>query len=280
MRCFSGGAGVLYLLSSRGTLALTLPVIDVEDGEALGKALREVGAAVIRGHGINLEGLLNETFFDGELPPYVDGKGWIPRGGESGGTGLREAKESFAFGKSSEFPVLAAAYENFCGLAHRVINALDEPTLTGCCETDASLARLFHYFPDDSLSVGSAPHTDWGLLTFVVADGPLDLFHQNQWHTINATGIILHAGDYMAMTVPGITSPRHRVNLLPDRHRFSLVFFYYPDSHASIPPTAAELRNDLSVLQCQAADPGVCSSSPFPTTFGDLIAKKWAEVRR
>ena len=268
---------------------VVLPVVDLSAEDAqdlLGSALSDIGATVVVGDGVeDLGGVLEATrsvFYE-----KTRNGSFIGRGGESGGSGLVEAKEGFAFeaGSPSNDDRLERAFGQLQKAARRVV-ALSG--LEGCCSKDAeasALLRLFRYFPSDlGLErdvVGSAPHTDWGLLTFVVADAPgLEIFHENQWQPVAFHGpsLLLHAGDFMAMTKAAVRSPRHRVLVAPDRERFSLVFFYYPDSDAPVPANHHS-QEGLSLLQCQAADPTTCQG-PTPPTFGELIKQKWQEVRR
>mmetsp|Transcript_11421 Transcript_11421/g.37528 ORF Transcript_11421/g.37528 Transcript_11421/m.37528 type:complete len:296 (+) Transcript_11421:10-897(+) len=289
---------VFLLLSLVKAAAWSLPVFDVESPDLV--ALREVGAAVVLNHGLDLSLILSTT--RGAFNRTGFRSTFVPRGGESGGD-VEEAKESFVVSKGElldafhedDGRVLEKTYADLAALARRIVDAI--PPLRGCCDKDAddtAVGRLVHYFcpvsPETTDVVGSAPHTDWGLLTFVVADRPgLELFHGGSWRRppLDSPTLILHAGDYMAMTVPGVTSPRHRVvlrttktrpSLVGGGDRYSLVFFYYPDSDAPVPEDLSRLGKDLSVLQCQAADTRSCE--PLPSTFGALVANKWREVSR
>ena len=155
--------------------------------------------------------------------------------------------------------------------------------LEDCCAGDATeeaLSRLFAYDAYEEGFTGSSPHTDWGLLTLVVADdvagGSLEFDDGGSWRKASApTGaLIANAGDFMALAAD-TASPFHRVVLGPEK-RLSLVFFFYPDSKTPIPPATESQKRTLSVLKCQTES----CSAVRPDTFGALIASKWREVSR
>lgn len=266
-------------------------LVDVNDTNLLRTTLRDVGVAALVNHGVNTSiWRAVHSVFDApisERSPFADQRGYIAQGGESGSSSLAEAKQGFSYGKdnnkwapSADHVTLSRIYDELSSLSRRVLLAF--PELRGCCENATALARLFHYLPGDGL--GSAPHTDWGLLTLVLADdfmghtSSLQVWESDEWRSLDvgADAIILNAGDYMALAAP-VRSPRHRVVSHPSKHRHSLVFFYYPDYDAPLPQ---EDQDDLSLFECQAEEQASCAASLGARTFGDYIARKWDEVRR
>ena len=155
--------------------------------------------------------------------------------------------------------------------------------LEDCCAGDATeeaLSRLFAYEAYEEGFTGSSPHTDWGLLTLVVADdvagGSLEFDDHGAWRKASApkNALIANAGDFMALAAD-TASPFHRVVLGPEK-RLSLVYFFYPDSKTPVPPATESQKRTLSILKCQTES----CSAVRPDTFGALIASKWREVSR
>lgn len=293
-------------------------------GSALA-ALGEFGALGLVNHGLgNLDVVLGSVRSTFEVPQAEKevataapsarmARGYIPSGGESGSALLREAKEGFSFGHPmgveenrwpaslASRPALERAYGDLCRAARTVVTTLSTriDRLAGCCGQDAdqtSLVRLFHYLPaiEDKV-VGSSPHTDWGMLTLVISDDAhratpgLEIWHRGAWRGVRVPpdAVVLNAGDYLSLVSGGAArSPRHRVvSPTPPDHRFSLVFFYYPDSKAKIPaPAFPPATDDLSLLDCQVAatenEPPPCANADVGLTFGEYIARKWREVAR
>mmetsp|Transcript_6309 Transcript_6309/g.8853 ORF Transcript_6309/g.8853 Transcript_6309/m.8853 type:complete len:229 (-) Transcript_6309:187-873(-) len=207
--------------------------------------------------------------------------------------------------------ILLATYQRLCSLAHHIIQAMPLSwNQSNCCNIDANQTatlRLFRYFPHQAHPryIGSAAHSDWGLLTLVLADdllfanrhgGQLEISLQSQkWQRIAVPtddSIILNAGDYLALSAPAgqVHSPRHRVLLDQEKDRISLVFFFYPDSQVLVPPALfshGEItdgdQQQLSLLECQAAS-AECSAHDdllhTNMTFSDFIKMKWAQVKR
>lgn len=264
--------------------------VDINDTPLLRARLRDVGVAALVNHGVNTSiWRAVQSIFDAphsERSPLENQRGYIAPGGESGSASVVEAKQGFSYGKdnnkwppSADSATLTRVYDELSLLSRRVLDAF--PELQGCCDNSTALARLFHYLPGDGL--GSAPHTDWGLLTLVLADdflgdSALQVWDRDHWQTVHvgADAVILNAGDYMALAAP-VRSPRHRVVSHPVKHRRSLVFFYYPDYDAPVP----QYQDDLSLFHCQAQDADSCATNNRGVlTFGDYIARKWDEVRR
>ena len=126
-------------------------------------------------------------------------------------------------------------------------------------------------------------------MTLIVADdvgstdGALQFDVDGEWRTGTTTrrgALIANAGDFLALAVDDVRSPRHRV-VLSKHARTSLVYFMYPDYGFPIPDATSPEAQALSLLQCQAEDPErACATRPPHTTFGDVIADKWNQVTR
>ena len=194
-----------------------------------------------------------------------------------------------------------------------------------------SLMRLFHYFSAESLddfvpetsivnqvnksgtgeglvtdsrgdkvSIGSSPHTDWGLLTVIMQDntGGLQFRHDDEWKDVPtvANALVINAGDYLHILSEGrYHSPVHRVLCPPiDKERTSFVFFYYPGFDTTLtlkgsskvkPSHHAERKggvyNTLVQMEVDIHGDGSSSShddSKNRVTFGDYILQKWHGV--
>ena len=321
---------------------LDLPVVDLRDapaaaGAALLAAFRGAGAAAVVGHGVEVGAALRAgaaLFRDagpGErarLAARGGGtrqRGFLPRGSEAGAARAFEAKEGFAWGASgAAWPagsragaILAAAHANLTAAGRAAVAAAaaaGAARLAACCDGDGdeeALSRLFAYeaATGDARATGSSPHTDWGLVTLVAADdvdggGGLEYDDGGAWRAARAPAgaLVANAGDFFALAVGGVRSPRHRVVLGPEPRlsiarrgaggggevrggrdprvadgRAAQVFFAYPDSGAPVPPANAA-HAGLSLLACQAPD-GACAAET-PATFGALIAEKWRQVSR
>ncbi|KAJ8601620.1 hypothetical protein CTAYLR_007249 [Chrysophaeum taylorii] len=281
---------------------ITLPVVDLaspEAGKGLMAAFRDLGVASVVNHEVDDPAGLLRAVRNLFLDISSSSQGYIPPFAESGSS-LVEAKEGFAFGDImdlppdlTERPALERAYADFYRTSRAIVDALetDVPALRGCCDTNATaLARLFHYLPSNR-DLGSSPHTDWGLLTLVLSDdaadrdAALEVWHDSKWRRVRVpdpTALVVNAGDYLALVSP-LRSPRHRV-VVRRRHRYSLVFFYYPDYNATVPEPRPDL--DLSLFDCQVVaddDLGRTCAADYQgadLTFGDYVARKWREVAR
>lgn len=199
----------------------------------------------------------------------------------------------------------------------------DHPSAKGSPER-WNLTRVFRYFRSTKgreqmdretarkiAAFGSVPHTDWGLLTVIVAcDEPgLQLLQKPQdgdggaetYVTVlprfHEGKLFVNCGDFMSlMSGDRYVSPRHRV-LAPlpkpdqdDVERTSIVHFYYPKYDVDLPPIEdlpQRLREKYSVFADQREQkdggdaPGAdaCGDKRNPI-FGDTIAKKWTQVAR
>lgn len=301
------------ILSDECGNKLDLHTVDIgssDSGNALLAAFRGVGAAALVDHGVDVDATLaaaraliekTSAATKRRLDAKGSQRGYLARGAEAGALGLREAKEGFAFGATgNRWPlcgaghlrraraVLEGAHINLTRAARRVVAlavAAGATRLENCCAGDATeeaLSRLFAYDEYAEGFTGSSPHTDWGLLTLVVADdvaggaGALEFDDGGVWRKASAqrNALIANAGDFMALAA-NTASPFHRVVLGPEK-RLSLVYFFYPDSLTLIPPATESQKQELSILQCQAES---CSTER-PETFGELIASKWREVSR
>lgn len=194
-----------------------------------------------------------------------------------------------------------------------------------------SLMRLFHYFSAESLdnlaaetssvnqvnksstgeglvtdsrgnkvSIGSSPHTDWGLLTVIMQDntGGLQFRHNNDWKDVPtvADALVINAGDYLHILSKGrYHSPVHRVLCPPKgKERTSFVFFYYPGfdttltfkGSSKVKPSQHEEQTEgvyNTLIQMEADIHGDESSSSHDdngkrVSFGDYILQKWHGV--
>jgi isopenicillin N synthase-like dioxygenase len=194
-----------------------------------------------------------------------------------------------------------------------------------------SLMRLFHYFSAESLdeldaetsnvnqvnksstgeglvtdsrgdkvSIGSSPHTDWGLLTVIMQDntGGLQFRHNNEWKDVPtvANALVINAGDYLHILSEGrYHSPVHRVLCPPKgKERTSFVFFYYPGFDTTLtfkgsskvkPSQHSEQKegvyNTLVQMEADIHGDKISSShddSENRVTFGDYILQKWHGV--
>mmetsp|Transcript_236 Transcript_236/g.418 ORF Transcript_236/g.418 Transcript_236/m.418 type:complete len:375 (+) Transcript_236:31-1155(+) len=179
------------------------------------------------------------------------------------------------------------------------------------------LARLFRYLPLSKLPegfdkdrysqvLGSSAHTDWGLLTIILADDTpgLELYWTGQrvsaskeseeenadagWRLVlpefDQGKLFVNAGDFMAIASGGrYTSPLHRVVLPTDvvsQERRSCVFFYYPRYDAKIPTLTGGCKQTYSVFTDQANGGGALSVNGEDISFGSFISQKWASVAR
>lgn len=170
---------------------------------------------------------------------------------------------------------------------------------------EVSLMRMFHYLPqhiaeheltkvcdnrdtvDGVLSSpeeckGSSAHTDWGYLTLILQDstGGLQLWWGDEWRDVlpKPGSLVVNAGDYLSLMTGGeVVSPLHRVVLHPSQHRHSMVFFYYPDYDARMPPLSSS--QPLSFLKNQRVGDESKTFDPNQP-FGEYIMEKWDQVFR
>jgi isopenicillin N synthase-like dioxygenase len=102
-------------------------------------------------------------------------------------------------------------------------------------KTPNPILRLLHYPPVPSPEpdlFGSAPHTDYGCLTFVAQDtvGGLQVqSERGEWIDVPIVenSLVLNTGQVMARWSGGRIKPTpHRVLNHESRHRYSIAFFY------------------------------------------------------
>ncbi|RQM12371.1 hypothetical protein B5M09_003892 [Aphanomyces astaci] len=248
-------------------------------------------------------------------------RGYIGLGAESGSSEYVEVKEGFSYGyewdasippsnplqgpnvwpaelASGHTQTLQALFTSLdvSGLVCDALSiALHKPSSyfrSFCSQGDTiSILRAFHYFPystfsrqGDSNLIGSSPHTDWGFLTLILQDkvGGLQLFHDGSWHDVpHIPGtLFVNGGDYLSLLTEGLwKSPVHRVVNYDER--MSLVFFYYPDFDAKIPPVTTPTRHqeqNLDTFNTLLDNTHQPSSDQAP--FGEYIVSKWADVQR
>ena len=159
-----------------------------------------------------------------------------------------------------------------------------------------SIVRLFHYFGIEAQQqnkenyLGSSPHTDWGLLTLIIADDMpgLQLSVGDKWHTVrprfNESLIFVNCGDFMSILSAGeFVSPLHRVlspmDLDGQNERMSFVFFFYPSYDAKIPSSSKAKQREYSLLKDQSKmKSGKQQPFDLNLSFGAYIKEKWKQV--
>jgi len=205
-------------------------------------------------------------------------------------------------------------FETFADLGQRTVEEVLAPlpglaSLPDLCRGGEriSLLRMFHYASTASEAythtcaasgpgkqpqacIGSSPHTDWGLLTLILAS-EIDSVHfsvNGTWmrpepaqavHVSSDDHLLLlvNVGDYLSLLSKGsLASPLHRV-VLSDADRLSLVFFYYPRFDTHLPDLQGS-RRYLSLMEDQSANK--LAALDLSQTFGELILGKWRQVYR
>ena len=151
-------------------------------------------------------------------------------------------------------------------LVKLIARALDAPEtdLAPAFKTPTTWLRLLYYRPTDASDgddlYGSAPHTDFGFLTFLAQDGVGGLQVQTPsgaWvdaPKVNGS-FVLNVGDMLHRWSGGILkSTPHRVINQSGRARYSCPFFFDPHVSADIAPLAS------------------CPNDKFaPLNFGDFL---------
>ncbi len=140
----------------------------------------------------------------------------------------------------------------------------------------ASTARFFHYPPvEDRPGAGqlrAGSHSDYGTVTLVFQESVegLEARVNGRWLTVPATQgtVTVNVADLLSRWTNGIyRSPEHRVALPPadvKQSRYSNVFFYNPDSRATVrcmdacrsdhrPPRYPPIKAGEFLRQCRAA---------------------------
>mgnify|MGYP001034279999 FL=1 len=278
------------------------------------------------------------TVDDSSMPAMTNNRGYISTGSESGVKDkFFERKRGFSYGRdvdvdavvsnsmegknlwSTDFEgrkTLEDAFEMLCLLAERIARdvlvqqgfeteKIDEILEGG---RNISLARVFHYFGDDSdggggiehgddgrTKIGSSPHTDWGFLTIILEDvqesgdnGGLEFYDGwlKKWTKVDPveSTVTVNFGDYLqSVSNNTISSPIHRVSL-GKRDRTSLVFFYYPSFESEMIETnnKREAKKDFDYNTCVdggSATETTTTATTMTTTFGEWIANKWKQVK-
>ncbi|ETV93025.1 hypothetical protein H310_12856 [Aphanomyces invadans] len=192
----------------------------------------------------------------------------------------------------SLFTTLVGVSNRLCDALSVALNKPPSYFSSFCTHGDTiSILRAFHYFPYSVLPrggrnvIGSSPHTDWGFLTLILQDkvGGLQLFHDGKWTDVPYIPgtLFVNGGDYLSLLTDGTwRSPVHRVVNDVEHDRTSLVFFYYPDYDARIPPIAkatTATRPGLLANVNTLLDHTVASNHE---PFGQYIQSKWAAVQR
>lgn len=188
-------------------------------------------------------------------------RGYLSSGEESGSI-LAEPKESFAFGSSrpsdhkndlnapnvwpgTEFGMqfrreMDGSYEQMVRISQVLLRILATAFNFDFEKTcgrghEISLMRIFLYHRKskiDSESIGSSPHTDWGLLTLISQDkSGLQVCRDGAWVNIPAIPetLVVNGGDFLCLLTDGkCTSPLHRVISPSQETRTSYVFVCFP----------------------------------------------------
>ena len=139
------------------------------------------------------------------------------------------------------------------------------------------------------MSLGSSPHTDWGLLTLIIADDipGLQIYNESddKYYTVkprfNEGKIFVNCGDYMSLLSKGkFISPKHRVISpdINDKQRISNVFFFYPNYNATIPNMDINELQSYSLMVDQSKFELNNVKLHNDITFGEYIKHKWEQV--
>lgn len=152
--------------------------------------------------------------------------------------GFRDACEAYAAALSALGARMMGLALDAIGAADRtILNAFDEPTIW---------LRLLHYppqppaAPDDLF--GSAPHCDFGCLTFLAQDtvGGLQVMAPSgDWIGVRPTpgALVVNVGDMLHRLSNGrLRSTPHRVMNRTGRERISVPFFFDPHVNTVIRP--------------------------------------------
>lgn len=245
---------------------------------AIHAAATDVGFFYISGHGIAPELMakafaVSRDFFDQpeavKLSAAVDTnqRGWMATGmAKMQGAVTHDLKEVFFWGTPeappdnrwpSEFPRLQTElipyYRAVCDIGKAVLKAvatgfdLPEATFEPAYETPMARGQLVYYPPsskgdEDEQRFGVAPHTDFGVLTFLLQDdnGGLQVRTRNgDW--IEAPPIpgalVCNIGDLLQRwTNDRFVSTVHRVINRSGNKRFSIPVFFDPSPQALIDP--------------------------------------------
>jgi len=245
---------------------------------AIHEAATNVGFFYLSGHGIAPELMahafnVSRDFFDqsdevkSSAAVDTNQRGWMATGmAKMQGAATHDLKEVFFWGTPdappqnrwpSEFPRLQSElmpyYRAVCGIGIAVLRAvatgfnLPEMTFDAAYETPMARGQLV-YYPPSSLKdeaeerFGVAPHTDFGVLTFLLQDdnGGLQVRNRNgQW--IEAPPIpgtlVCNIGDLLQRwTNDRFVSTVHRVINRSGKKRYSIPVFFDPSPTVLIDP--------------------------------------------
>jgi len=269
---------------------------------AIHDAATRVGFFYLSGHGIAPEAMAQafkvaRDFFDqpeavkGSAAVDTNQRGWMATGmAKMQGAATHDLKEVFFWGTPdappenrwpTEFPRLQAElmpyYRSVCGIGNAVLKAiahgfdLPETTFERAYETPMARGQLVYYPPSSSSHeaeqrFGVAPHTDFGVLTFLLQDdnGGLQVrTRKGQW--IEAPPIpgtlVCNIGDLLQRwTNDRFVSTVHRVINRSGNKRYSIPVFFDPSADALIDPRA------LGASEAEAKH--------APITAGEYIAQQ------
>lgn len=251
-----------------------------EAAAAIHDAATRVGFFYLSGHGIEPELMaqafsISREFFDQpetvKATAAVDTnqRGWMATGmAKMQGAKTHDLKEVFFWGTPktppanqwpSAFPRLQTElmpyYEAVCGIGNAVLKAvahgfdLPESTFVNAYEKPMARGQLVYYPPSSSSDeseqrFGVAPHTDFGVLTFLLQDdnGGLQVRNRSgQW--IEAPPIpgtlVCNIGDLLQRwTNDRFVSTVHRVINRSGKKRYSIPVFFDPSPDAMVDPRA------------------------------------------
>ena len=258
-------------------------------------------------------------------------RGFIRKGGESGVVGkFYEVKEGFEYGlegagsrpnkwggTSDEMTAkLMKIFDEMQSLKNAIVEAVLAPYLNdggvdGGVELltardweggkEIDLIRIFNYLPceagsegeGDLPSLGSSPHTDWGVLTIILQppSSPTALqvlSGEKEWVDVPPieNTVVVNVGDFAELLShvnhrePGetFTSPIHRVQHCSRGARKGFVFFSYPRHDYEIPKDVVERvkegKGGGGFNTLLGDDTGASQK-----TFGGWIDEKWRGVK-
>ena len=142
-------------------------------------------------------------------------------------------------------------HHEMCKLGHQMMQiafrAIEAPSSAiKMFDTPTTWLRLLHYPPASAMRpddlYGSAPHTDFGALTFLATDevgGLQVLSPKGDWIDVppRADAFVVNVGDMLHRMSNGLLrSTPHRVINTTGRERYSCPFFYDPHVSATIEP--------------------------------------------
>lgn len=264
---------------------------------AIHEAATRVGFFYLSGHGIAPEVMaqafdVSRAFFDqpetvkSSAAVDTNQRGWMKTGmAKMQGAATHDLKEVFFWGAPdvppenrwpSAFPRLQADllpyYRSVCGIGDAVLKAvaisfgLPETTFQHAYQNPMARGQLVYYPPSSSADeaeqrFGVAPHTDFGVLTFLLQDdnGGLQVRNRGgQW--IEAPPIpgtlVCNIGDLLQRwTNDRFISTVHRVINRSGKKRYSIPVFFDPSPDALVDPRAlGTLDADAKHVPITAAD--------------------------